>query len=248
MHYFELLELTCNYRNRCQPQLSLPQPVVSTINSAPVFSKTRTIIPDGALFVPTERFDKLCRSERSAFKLLSNSPLVNNAASHGGRSSFRSQSTLCWTLPEEDCFEVAGVFWEDKKPALGELKAAYRQNRMSTAASLRQLHFLKVKTPVFGLIFSEGTVQAHMDWWAENKTQGFVSDTVGKLRLEYSQVSRSASFRRPTLIPQVPFMNGTSAGPPTLSLYICTFGISTSGLPTDSPHEWRPASNASRVA
>ena len=95
--------------------------------------------------------------------------------SHGGRSSFRYQTTLCARLPDQPCFELASTFWEDKKPVLDELDAAKRQNRMSTAASLRQLHYLNVRVPVFGLVFAEGAVQAHADWWEEVPEHGLVS-------------------------------------------------------------------------
>jgi len=44
------------------------------------------------------------------------------------------------------------------------LEDAYRQNRMSTAAAVRHLHSLHVKAPVFGLVWSDETVKAHVDW------------------------------------------------------------------------------------
>jgi hypothetical protein len=44
------------------------------------------------------------------------------------------------------------------------LDDAYRQNRMSTAAAVRHLHSLHVKAPVFGLVWSDGSVRAHVDW------------------------------------------------------------------------------------
>ena len=67
--------------------------------------------------------------------------------------------------------------WEDKKSMEGGFDAAYRQNRMSTAASLRQLHYLKVRAPVFGLVFAAGAVQAHTDWWTDGE-DGIVSNSV----------------------------------------------------------------------
>ena len=132
-------------------------------------------------------FDDLCRSERSVYKTLAAKRRVDrrdsarrttHAISLGGRTSFKSQSTLCSTLPAEDCFEVAPGFWEDKKSALGDSDAAKRQNRMATASSLRQLHYLNVASPVFGLVFAEGTVQAHADWWADDDESGFVSGLI----------------------------------------------------------------------
>ena len=44
------------------------------------------------------------------------------------------------------------------------LNDAYRQNRMSTAAAVRHLHSVHVKAPVFGLVWSDGRVRAHVDW------------------------------------------------------------------------------------
>lgn len=44
------------------------------------------------------------------------------------------------------------------------LDDAYRQNRMATAAAVRHLHSLHVKAPVFGLVWSDGSVRAHVDW------------------------------------------------------------------------------------
>lgn len=44
------------------------------------------------------------------------------------------------------------------------LEDAYRQNRMSTAAAVRHLHSLHVQAPVFGLVWSDGIVRAHVDW------------------------------------------------------------------------------------
>jgi len=44
------------------------------------------------------------------------------------------------------------------------LEDAYRQNRMSTTSSARHLHSLHVNAPIFGLIWANGTVRAHVDW------------------------------------------------------------------------------------
>jgi hypothetical protein len=44
------------------------------------------------------------------------------------------------------------------------LEDAYRQNRMSTAAAVRHLHSLHVKAPIFGLVWSDESVRAHVDW------------------------------------------------------------------------------------
>ena len=44
------------------------------------------------------------------------------------------------------------------------LEDAYRQNRMSTASAVRHLHSLRIDVPVFGLVWANGTVRAHVDW------------------------------------------------------------------------------------
>jgi solute carrier family 25 (mitochondrial carnitine/acylcarnitine transporter), member 20/29 len=44
------------------------------------------------------------------------------------------------------------------------LEDAYRQNRMATAAAVRHLHSLRIKSPIFGLVWASGSVRAHVDW------------------------------------------------------------------------------------
>ena len=128
----------------------------------------RTIRPDGSLFVPPSQLSELSASEKSPFNVLAQHRNANNSASHGGASSFKWQSTICTRLPDPSQFEIASTFWEDKKPSQKELSVAYRQNRMSTAAGLRQLHTLNIRAPIFGLVWAEGTVRAHVDWWEED--------------------------------------------------------------------------------
>ena len=129
--------------------------------------------PDGALFIPGRRIKHIWKSENAPYTVLSQDPRANSSGSHGGASSFKFQSTLCARLAETSKVEVASTFWEDKKPSHHELDAAYRQNRMATAASLRQLYTLNVRAPVFGLVFAEGIVQAHVDW-CNDRDQRFV--------------------------------------------------------------------------
>lgn len=81
-----------------------------------------------------------------------------------GEESFACQSTPCVQLPRTPGFQFVSAFWEDKKPGHSLLADAYRQNRMSTAAAVRHLHSLHVKAPVFGLVWSDETVRAHVDW------------------------------------------------------------------------------------
>lgn len=150
--------------------VSLPQPFEqykASSKSAPSL-KPRTARPDGALLTPPRLLKHLSQSANSPMKQLERHPRANNSASHGGESSFKWQSTICTRLPDPSQFEIASTFWEDKKPSQKELSVAYRQNRMSTAAGLRQLHTLNIRAPIFGLVWAEGTVRAHVDWWEED--------------------------------------------------------------------------------
>ncbi|KAH9944021.1 uncharacterized protein BXZ73DRAFT_96534 [Epithele typhae] len=124
--------------------------------------------PDGILFVPSVQLSPLCRTEKSPYNYLAQHRRADESGSVGGRTSFKSQATLCKQLPSQPCFEIASTIWEDKKPAQGSLDAAKRQNSMSTTAALRQLHYLRVNSPVFGLVFAEGLVRMHVDWWRED--------------------------------------------------------------------------------
>ncbi|KAI0756583.1 hypothetical protein C8Q80DRAFT_1129431 [Daedaleopsis nitida] len=159
--------------HKCQALLSLPQPLGQYKTSARAAQNlnARTIRPDGLLFIPGRHIEQLSKSANSPFGILSRNPRANNSSSHGGESSFRWQSTLCAKLPDNDKFEIASTFWEDKKPSHRELAVAYRQNRMSTATALRQLHALNIAAPIFGLVWAEGSVRAHVDWCAEEEEQ-----------------------------------------------------------------------------
>ncbi|KAH9897982.1 hypothetical protein C8Q73DRAFT_683286 [Cubamyces lactineus] len=151
---------------RLQHSICLPQPA-PTHKLTPEAIRTlnaKIAKPDGLLFIPTVRLAELCEMEQSPYKVLSRS-LRRKSGTVGGESSFRYQSTLCAKLPDARVFEIAGVFWEDKKPSQDELHTAYRQNRMATTAALRQLHALNVRAPVFGVVWAEGKVRAHVDWW-----------------------------------------------------------------------------------
>ncbi|RPD82069.1 hypothetical protein L226DRAFT_556047 [Lentinus tigrinus ALCF2SS1-7] len=156
--------------NRSQCSVALPQPLDHyrpSTNAAKNLS-ARIARPDGALFIPSHRIRHLWDSEDAPFCTLCQNPRANNTGSHGGSSSFKWQSILSARLDETSKIEVASAFWEDKKPIHHEMDAAYRQNRMATTAALRQLHALNVRAPVFGLVWSEGTVRAHVDWWNDD--------------------------------------------------------------------------------
>ncbi|KAI0330608.1 hypothetical protein GY45DRAFT_1250501, partial [Cubamyces sp. BRFM 1775] len=151
---------------RLQHPICLPQPAPSHKLTPEAIRTLNAKIakPDGLLFIPTVRLAELCESEQSPYKVLSRA-IRRKSGTVGGESSFRYQSTLCAKLPDARVFEIAGVFWEDKKPSQDELHPAYRQNRMATAAALRQLHALNIRAPVFGVVWAEGKVRAHVDWW-----------------------------------------------------------------------------------
>lgn len=122
----------------------------------------KSVVPDGAVFVPQNAIQKLSLAAESAFKQLRRSKLTGSAAR--GEESFACQSTPCVQLPRTPGFQFASSFWEDKKPVHSMLDDAYRQNRMATAAAVRHLHSLHVNAPVFGLVWSDGSVRAHVDW------------------------------------------------------------------------------------
>ncbi|KAH9037203.1 hypothetical protein EDB85DRAFT_2072986 [Lactarius pseudohatsudake] len=138
----------------------LPQPRVRTQSLRILNAKS--VIPDCAVFVPEKAIRKLSLAAESAFKQLKRSKLAGSPGK--GEESFACQSTPCVHLPGTPGFQFASSFWEDKKPVHSMLEDAYRQNRMSTAAAVRHLHSLHVRAPVFGLVWSDGIVRAHVDW------------------------------------------------------------------------------------
>jgi hypothetical protein len=122
----------------------------------------KSVVPDGAVFVPEKAIRKLSLSAESSFKQLRRTALTGSTAR--GEESFACQSTPCVQLPRTPGFQFVSTFWEDKKAVHSLLDDAYRQNRMATAAAVRHLHALHVKAPVFGLVWSDGSVRAHVDW------------------------------------------------------------------------------------
>jgi len=143
--------------------IGLPQPPHRYIRAPSVrILNAKSVVPDGAVFVPEKSIQNLSLAADSAFKQLKRSELTGAAAR--GEGSFACQSTPSVQLPRTSGFRFASSFWEDKKPVHNMLDDAYRQNRMSTAAAVRHLHSLHVKAPVFGLVWSDGSVRAHVDW------------------------------------------------------------------------------------
>lgn len=144
--------------------IGLPQPPTRCQIRAPSVRilNAKSVVPDGAVFVPEKSIQELSLAAESAFKRLKRSGLTGPAAR--GEESFACQSTPSVQLPRTPGFQFASSFWEDKKPVHSLLDDAYRQNRMSTAAAVRHLNSLHVKAPVFGLVWSDGCVRAHVDW------------------------------------------------------------------------------------
>lgn len=143
--------------------IGLPQPSHRHIPATSLrILNTKSVVPDGVVFVSEQSTRKLSLAAESAFKRLKRSELTGSAAR--GEGSFACQSTPSVQLPRTSGFQFASSFWEDKKPVHSMLDDAVRQNRMSTAAAVRHLHSLHVKAPVFGLVWSDGSVRAHVDW------------------------------------------------------------------------------------
>jgi hypothetical protein len=157
--------------------ISLPQPPLraNLSSQAAGILNTKTVIPDCAIFVPAASVRSLAHSSKSPFKILKGQASVVDTGSPSKASSFRFQSTPCAQLPDAPGFEFISSFWEDKKPLHHLLEDAYRQNRMSTASAVRHLSSLHIEAPVFGLIWSSGTVRAHVDWRGTEKHKVSVS-------------------------------------------------------------------------
>lgn len=146
--------------------ISLPQPLsLAKMGTHAVhILNTKTVIPDCAILIPAASIRSLSHSAKSPFKILKSHSSVVNSGNASKGTSFRYQSTPCARLPDMPSFEFVSSFWEDKKPIHNMLEDAYRQNRMATTAALRHLHSLRIKTPIFGLVWASGTVRAHVDW------------------------------------------------------------------------------------
>ncbi len=154
--------------------VSLPQPLSTDLCSTEVrVLNAKTVIPDNLLLIPRSYISDLCESQGSPFKVLKGHKTVKKTGSAEKGSAFSFQSTPCSALPSSPGFEFVSSIWEDKKPVHPLLADAYRQNRMSIAASLRHLHSLGINLPVFGLVWADGTVRAHVDWCktAEDESQ-----------------------------------------------------------------------------
>ncbi|KAA1467901.1 hypothetical protein DENSPDRAFT_847864 [Dentipellis sp. KUC8613] len=154
-------------RSKCSISLSQPLRHPAAKSPACRVLNAKLVIPDCAVFIPAIEVRDLSHAADSPFKKLKRSSLTRDKSS--SERSFGNQSTPCSQLPTSPAFEFASSFWEDKKPVHQMLEDAYRQNRMATAAAVRHLHSLHITAPVFGLVWSDGTVRAHVDWCVHNK-------------------------------------------------------------------------------
>jgi len=146
--------------------MSLPQPLLRSNLSSQALRilNAKTVVPDCAIFLPAVVVRPLSHSAKSPFKVIKGQASGAKIGSPSRGSSFRFQSTPRAQLPDTPGFEFVSSIWEDKKPVHQMLEDAYRQNRMATASAVRHLHSLRIKAPVIGLVWSHGTVRAHVDW------------------------------------------------------------------------------------
>jgi len=151
---------------RVHPTISLPQPPLRTdlSSGAKRILNTKTVIPDSAIFLPTDSVRQLSETSKSPYRTIKHNPSVMKTGSPSRASSFRYQTTPCTQIPDQPVFEFISSFWEDKKPVHNLLEDAYRQNRMATASAARHLHSLGVNAPVLGLVWASGGVRSHVDW------------------------------------------------------------------------------------
>ncbi|KZT30706.1 hypothetical protein NEOLEDRAFT_1052891 [Neolentinus lepideus HHB14362 ss-1] len=154
---------------RAQTTLSLPQPLSLRVTARTVrVVNSTTIVPDNLLFLPKRLCHKLCSGSRSPFSRLRwDDAVVAISDTTSAERAFVYQATPCAQLPETERFEFVSSVSEDKKTVKEGKQEAYRQNRMATASVIRQLAAFGVEpVPIFGLVWENGTVQAHVDWYA----------------------------------------------------------------------------------
>ncbi|PCH33740.1 hypothetical protein WOLCODRAFT_112414 [Wolfiporia cocos MD-104 SS10] len=146
--------------------ICLPQPLCTTHLKAKelLVLNVQIATPDSSIYIPARYIKDLSHGASSPYMKLKER-LQTRARGHGGAESLRYQSTPSQKISTEPGFEFVSAFWEDKKPLQSLLDSAYRQNRMATTSAVRQLHALHINAPIFGLVWSQGKVRAHVDWW-----------------------------------------------------------------------------------
>jgi len=153
-----------SYRTQCSISLPAHLPTLTpTLPSSRVLS-ARTVVPDSSMFITSSSLRALSKSKSSPYKALAAHPTTKASCSHILESGFKYQASPCSQPTEHACFEFSGCVMEDKKNGI-DLEHAYRQNRMATASLVRHLHSLRIYSPVFGLVWADGRVRAHVDWW-----------------------------------------------------------------------------------
>ncbi|KZT72792.1 hypothetical protein DAEQUDRAFT_762604 [Daedalea quercina L-15889] len=163
-----------DYRAQCSIALAQPLSLSRIKTSDLRVLNAKTASPDASIFIPARLVKDLAYSSKSPYKVLKSltKGKTSVSGSIGGESDFRYQATPCTKLPDAQCFEFASTYWEDKKHAY--IEDAHRQNRMATASAVRQLHALHINAPIFGVVWAQGTVRAHVDWWETNSKTGQV--------------------------------------------------------------------------
>ncbi|KAH7107184.1 hypothetical protein BKA62DRAFT_632127 [Auriculariales sp. MPI-PUGE-AT-0066] len=148
-------------RLRHQCRLGLPKSRSSDKAKGADVLAARVAIPDAVLYLPRTQLEELWKNRDSPYNVL---------ATHNSAIPFNHNSTPAAKAPQRQSFEFASSVWEDKKADHAGVEDAYRQNQMSTTALARHLRAFKVPAPVIGLVWAEGSVQAHVDW-VERKSE-----------------------------------------------------------------------------
>jgi hypothetical protein len=97
----------------------------------------------------------------------------------------RTEATPQSNIGDKDQFEFISSCWEDKKTIDEHIESAYRQNRMGCASACRHLSTFKIRLPIFGVIWTQGKVMAHVDWCGGDNSMKS-KDTVSALARLYS--------------------------------------------------------------
>ena len=161
-----------------QSSIHLPQHTARCVRPSRLTTrvlKAKTVMPDGSIFIRSNSIFSLSNKKSSPYKKIDRHESTRKTCWHEGGDMFRFQASPSTQFPSTPGFEFVGAFLEDKKPGYDMLEFAYRQNRMSCAAALRHLHSFCIQAPVFGLIWADGKVRAHVDWYSHPETNNPVS-------------------------------------------------------------------------
>ncbi|KIY70190.1 hypothetical protein CYLTODRAFT_420041 [Cylindrobasidium torrendii FP15055 ss-10] len=198
-------------RPRAQSSISLSHPLDLRglhPNGVRILS-VKTAKPDMVIFIPRLLIADLSDPKGSAFQVLRKHPKVKLAGRPEKGSSFSFQATVRDKLPEKPGFEIASSCWEDKKPVQTSVQSAFNQNRMATIAAVRHLESLGINAPIYGLVWANGTVQAHVDWWehtASKKGKRSVLVYTAKFPNRKTQDAQKWKLHKPADILHVNFL------------------------------------------